>query len=145
MNDVEVGTLCPTGYRLLHVPRTQGGGGGVGILFKDVLNMNTSLTGYYETIGIIDVHHRSVCSVRILVLYCPPDNSSLNRFFEEFSRLLESAIVESSDRVLITADFNLHADCQDDVNAECFTDILESFDLKQRVCAGTHRHTLDFL
>ena len=30
---------------------------------------------------------------------------------------------------------------------QCFTDILESFDLKQRVCAGTHRngHTLDLL
>ena len=38
-------------------------------------------------------------------------------------------------------------DCQDDVNAKRFTDILESFDLKQRVCAGTHRngHTLDLL
>ena len=55
--------------------------------------------------------------------------------------------MESSDRVLITGDFNLHMDCQDDVNAKRFTDILESFDLKQRVCAGTHRngHTLDLL
>ena len=54
--------------------------------------------------------------------------------------------MESSDRVLITGDFNLHMDCQDDVNAKRFTDILESFDLK-RVCAGTHRngHTLDLL
>lgn len=58
MDGVEIGTLCPTGYRFLHVPRKQGRGGGVGILFKDVLNINTSLTVDY---------------VRILVIYRPPD------------------------------------------------------------------------
>ena len=148
MDDVEIGTLCPTGYRFLHVPRKQGRGrGGVGILFKDVLNINTSLTVDYDTFEIMDVRLRSLYSVRILVIYRPPDNSSFNRFFEEFSQLLESATVESSDRVLITGDFNLHMDCQDDVNTKRFTDILKSFDLKQRVCAGTHRngHTLDLL
>ena len=55
--------------------------------------------------------------------------------------------MESSDRILISGDCNLHMDCQDDVNAKRFTDILESFDLKQRVNVGTHRngHTLDLL
>lgn len=39
-NDVEVGTLCPTGYRFLHVPRSHSRGGGVGVLFKDNLDIN---------------------------------------------------------------------------------------------------------
>ena len=119
MDDFEIGTLCPTGYRFLHVPRKQGRGGGVGILFKDVLNINTSLAVDYDTFEIMDVRLRSLYSVRILVIYRPPDNSSLNGFFEEFSHLLESATVESSDQVLITGDFNLHMDCQDHVNDTC--------------------------
>ena len=42
-NDVEVGTLCPTGYWFLHVPRSHSRGGGVGVLFKDNLNINSSM------------------------------------------------------------------------------------------------------
>lgn len=38
VDDIEVGTLCPTGYRFLHVPRPHGrGGGGVGCYSKIVL------------------------------------------------------------------------------------------------------------
>ena len=38
IGDIDVGTPGPTGYRFLHVPRSQGKGGGVGVLFKDSLD-----------------------------------------------------------------------------------------------------------
>ena len=41
-DDIAMGTLCPNSYRFLHVPRPQGRGGGVGLLFKDSLEINSS-------------------------------------------------------------------------------------------------------
>ena len=32
-DSVEIGTLCPTGYRVIHIPRSYSAGGGVGIIF----------------------------------------------------------------------------------------------------------------
>lgn len=64
IDDIDVGTLCPTGYRLLHVPRSQGrGGGGVGVLFKDTLDVNTSVTDSFETFEFMDVRLRHCQSV----------------------------------------------------------------------------------
>ena len=31
---VEIGTLCPTGYRVKHIPRSHSASGQVGIIFK---------------------------------------------------------------------------------------------------------------
>ena len=50
-NDVEVGTLCPTGYRFLHVPRSHSRGGGVGVLFKDNLNINSSMCDTFQSLN----------------------------------------------------------------------------------------------
>ena len=147
VDDIKIGTLRPIGYRFLHVPRPHGRGGGVGISFKETLNVNTSLTDIFDTFELMDVRLRNLQTVRILVIYRPPNNTSFNQFLEEFSTLLENTIAESSGRLLITGDFNLHMDCPSDVNVKRFIDILESFDLKQRVCSGTHLsgHTLDLL
>ena len=49
-NDVEVGTLCPTGYRFLHVPRSHSRGGGVGVLFKDKPNINSSMCDTFQSL-----------------------------------------------------------------------------------------------
>ena len=45
-DSVEVGNLCPTGYRVIqiHVPRFHSAGGGVGIKSKNSIHLNISLT-----------------------------------------------------------------------------------------------------
>ena len=43
IDDVEIRTLCPTGYRFLHVLRGHSRGGGVGLLFKDTLQINSHI------------------------------------------------------------------------------------------------------
>ena len=102
-NDVEVGTLCPTGYRFLHVPRSHSRGGGVGVLFKDNLNINSLMCDTFQSFEFMDVRLRSLQCIRILVIY----------FFEEFSRLLEQIAAEPSGCLLITGDFNFHMDDPD--------------------------------
>ena len=60
-NDVEVGTLCPTGYRFLHVPRSHSRGGGVGVLFKDNLNINSSMCDTFQSFEFMDVRPVFAC------------------------------------------------------------------------------------
>lgn len=146
-NDVEVGTLCPAGYRFLHVPRSHSRGGGVGVLFKDNLNINSLMCDTFQSFEFMDVRLRSLQCIRILVIYRPPDNNSCLVFVEEFSRLLEQIAAEPSGCLLITGDFNFHMDDPDNANAKRFADLLESYDLKQHVNCGTHTsgHTLDLV
>ena len=140
---VEIGTLCPTGYRFMHVPRLSSRGGGIGLLFKDSLRINDSLCNTFQSFEIMDVRLRNVECVRILIIYRSPDSS--NVFYEEFSRLLEQVSAEHSGHLLITGDLNFHVDNPNNSNAKRFVDLLEAFDLKQHVCGKTHHNgqTLD--
>lgn len=79
-DEVKIGTLCPTGYRFLHVHRSHSKGGGVGILFKDNFQLNTSIAESYQIFELMDVRLRSLESIRIIIVYRPPDSSSLSLF-----------------------------------------------------------------
>ena len=89
MDDVEIRTLCPTGYRFLHVSRGHSRGGGVGLLFKDTLQINNHITDTFKTFELMDIHFRSLQFIRVRLLYHPPDNISSMLFLEEFSVLLD--------------------------------------------------------
>ena len=43
IDEVDIGTLCPTGYHFFHVLRSYSLGGGVG-LFKETINVNSHTT-----------------------------------------------------------------------------------------------------
>ena len=77
---LETGMICPSGYRFLHVPRMNGRGGGVGLLFKDVLRINSVLTDRFQSFKLMDVRLRSLRCIRILIIYRPPDTSSCALF-----------------------------------------------------------------
>ena len=87
-DDIVMGTLCPNGYRFLHVPRPQGRGGGVGLLFKDSIEINSSVCDTFKTFELADVRLRSLKCIRTLIIYRPPDRAPCAPFYEEFSRLL---------------------------------------------------------
>ena len=54
-DSVEIGTSCPTGYRVIHIPRSYSAGGGVGIIFKNSIRLNTSLTDQYHSFELMDL------------------------------------------------------------------------------------------
>ena len=54
MDDVEIRTLCPTGSSW---------GGGVGLLFKDTLQINSHITDTFTTFELMDIHFRSLQSI----------------------------------------------------------------------------------
>ena len=106
IDDIEIRTLCPTGYRFLQFPRGHSRGRGVGLLFKDPLQINSHITDTFTTFELMDIHFRSLQSIRVLLIYRPPDNTSCVLFLEEFSVLLEQIMAESTGHSLISGDFN---------------------------------------
>ena len=67
-------------------------------------------------------------------------------FFHEFAEYLES-VVMSSDKLLITGEFNFHMDVPTDPNNIHFRDLLDAMGLVQHVKQPTHihGHTLDLI
>ena len=70
----------------------------------------------------------------------------MSLFFEEFSTYLESIVI-STERLLISGDFNFHVESTDDTNAKRFCELLDTFGLIQHVACPTHAsgHTLDLI
>ncbi|XP_068675499.1 uncharacterized protein [Montipora foliosa] len=147
IDNVEIRTLCPTGYRFLHVPTDHSRGGGVGLLFKDTLQINSHITDTFKIFELMDIHFRTLQFIRVLLIYRPPDNSSTMLFLEEFSLLLEQIMAESTGHLLICGDFNVHVDDPCIIYANRFNEILESCNLKQLVTGAAHSngHTLDLV
>lgn len=133
-DSVEIGTSCPTGYRAIHIIlRSHSAGGGMGIIFKISIRLNTSLTDQHHSFELMDIHLRMVRCVRILLVYRLPSLST-SLFLEEFSKLLEHITADlQHKRSLIVGDFNIHVDISNDATARQFLDLLDSFDLVQHV------------
>lgn len=144
IDEVDIGTLCPTGYWFFHVPRSYSLGGKVGLLFKETINVNSQITDTFESFEYMDACLCCLQGIRILVIYHPPGHSSYDLFYEEFSKLIEQTAV-SPGGLLIVGDFNLHVDDGDNFQARRFVDILGFYNLRQHVTRATHirRHTLN--
>jgi len=88
--------------------------------------------------------------IRLFIIYRPPNSDDhqvpTNVLFTEFSKYLESTVL-SEENLLISGYFNIHVDNIHDSDAIKFSDLLESFGLKQHVTGPTHKdgHTLDLI
>ncbi len=67
-------------------------------------------------------------------------------FLKEFADFLSDLLV-NVDEALIVGDFNIHADNTNDALGLAFTDLINSFGVKQNVTGPIHRfnHTLDLI
>ena len=141
----------PTGYRLLDHPRPNRTGGGTGILLRD------SLVIKQARVGILDSFEYSEWTIisgsfrlRLVVIYRPPYSvthpATVNLFITEFAEFLES-VVMTTESILITGDFNIHANMQLDKDSSRFLDLLSSMGLQQHIDFPTHisGNTLDLL
>ena len=141
----------PSGYSYKHEPRLNGRGGGVATIYRDFLNV-TQKTGYkfisFEVlvlnVTLLDVRKTSLLSLALATVYRPPGPYA--DFLKEFADFLSDLLV-NFDKALIVGDFNIHVDNQNDALGAAFTDLLNSFGVKQNVTGPTHRfnHTLDLI
>ena len=130
-DDIVMGTLCPNGYRFLHDLSPQGRGGGIGLLFEDSIEINSSVCNTFKTFKLMDVCFRSLKCIRILIIYHPPDSAPCAPFYEELLRLLERIYGKHFGWLLIVGDLNFHRDDSSNTHTTQFKHkiILEAFNL----------------
>ncbi len=141
----------PPSYCYKHEPRQTGRGGGVATLYSDILNV-TQKTGYrfnsFEilmlNVTLSDMQKKSALSLALATVYRPP--GPYTDFLKEFADFLSDLLV-NADKALIVGDFNIHVDNPNDALGLAFTDLINSFGVKQNVTGPTHRynHTLDLI
>ncbi len=141
----------PPSYCYKHEPRQTGRGGGVATIYSDILNV-TQKTGYrFDSFEILmlnvklsDKQNKSVLSLALATVYRPP--GPYTDFLKEFADFLSDLLV-NVDKALIVGDFNIHVDNTNYALGLAFTDLINSFGVKQNVTGPTHRfnHTLDLI
>ena len=133
----------PTGYKLIDHPRSRRGGGGIGLLFRDCLRVNTVRSAEKEAIDYCEllVQLPTSCKLRIIIAYRtqPSENHRVPRstLLKEFSDLMECVIL-SKERLLVLGDFNIHVDVPNGIDVVKFLNLLESLGLEQHVTERTH-------
>ncbi|XP_052464754.1 uncharacterized protein LOC128021527 isoform X1 [Carassius gibelio] len=141
----------PPNYCYKHEPRQTGRGRGVATIYSDILNV-TQKTGYrfnsFEilllNVTLSDMQKKSNASLALATVYRPP--GPYTEFLKEFADFLSDLLV-TVDKALIMGDFNIHVDNANDTLGLAFTDLINSFGVKQNVTGPTHRfnHTLDLI
>ncbi|KAI2659515.1 RNA-directed DNA polymerase from mobile element jockey [Labeo rohita] len=148
---ISLNESTPLNYYYKHEPRQSGRGGGVATIYSDIFNV-TQKTGYrFNSFEILllnvtlpDMQKKSLLSLVLATVYRPP--GPYTDFLKEFAEFLSELLV-NFDKVLIVGDFNIHVDNTNDALGLAFTDLINSFGVKQNVTGPTHRfnHTLDLI
>ena len=133
---ITIGNLIPKGYSFLHTARQENRGGGVGLLYKTLLNPKQVMHEYFSQIKsfeAISVQIKVLSQItHIVILYRPPNSASIELFMDEFGSLLEM-YTNKPGSLIIAGDFNFHIDDKSDSAAKSFMSLIESFNLCQHV------------
>ena len=138
-------SLAPPNFVLSHSDRSSKRGGGVAILHHNSLKSSSLILPSFSTFECMgSVISTGNTSFKLFVIYRPP-STSISSFFDELESLLEQHIASATELIL-TGDFNLHVDIADSISTR-FSQVLQTFDLKQLVSFPTHNsgHILDLL
>ena len=117
---------CPDGYSFIHTPRSGSVGGGVALIFKSTVAVQSVPVLFvptsFEWLDLfVRIRHKRF---RLIVLYRPPTSSKtppFSVFLSEFTCLLE-ALNQASGDVVITGDFNIHVG-SGETNADDFEEL----------------------
>ncbi len=91
-----------------------------------------------------DMQRETVLSLALATVYRPA--GPYTDFLKEFADFLSDLLI-NVDKPPIAGDFNIHLDNTNDALGLSFTDLINSFGVKQNVTGPTHRfnHTLDLI
>ena len=139
-------SLTPPDYSLINSPRLQGKGGGIAILFRSHLKIETISLPLFSSFEVLGARLTIASTSYIFLTVYRPPSSSKTLFSSEFTTLLET-FISSPSEIIITGDFNFYVDDPQWPSATYFLDLLDAFGLSQLVSFPTHDsgHTLDLL
>ena len=138
--------LCPNGYKSYSISRKDRVGGGIAVVYKSGLNISITSSGTFKTMElssfIISTRNKQI---NLIIIYRPPDTNTLE-FCRELANLLETNINSSGEMVLL-GDFNIAVNKPLETGPATFLDVLNSFNLINKVDKPTHRlaNTLDLI
>ena len=138
--------LCPNGYKSLSISRQDKVGGGIAIVYKTELNISIARDEPYKTMElssfIISSGNRQI---NLITIYRLPDTDVLE-FCNELANLLKTNINLSGELILL-GDFNIAVSKLFNAEPATFLDVLDSFNLVNKVDRPTHRlsNTLDLI
>ena len=138
--------LCPKGYKSLSISRQDKISGGIAIVYKSELNISSSRDEPYKTMEsslfIISTGNKQL---KLTAIYRPP-NTNVLEFCNKLASLLENNI-NSSSELLLLGDFNIAVNKPSDSGPATFLDVLDSFNLINKVNEPIHRlaNTLDLV
>ena len=137
--------LCPDGYCIVDHPRLDRRGGGTGLIYRDSFDVSKVNAGAseHDSFEFSEwIVRSSSHNIRLVIVYRPPYSEEhrvpVNVFLAEFPEYLESLLL-CKEQLLITGDFNIHADDPQDSDARKFLEPLVGLGLEQHVDKPTHR------
>ena len=130
--------MTPTGFGLQHRPRTTGHGGGVAVLEKSSITTSVEEKTFTSFESMEVTCRSSRGHLRLVVFYRPPSNS-IPDFLDEFLGYMDS-LINTTGRLLIVGDFNIHVDSSLDVYGDRLKTLLYSLHLDQHIKQPTHEH-----
>ncbi len=148
-NNMIIGKLTPKGYLFKHTTRQHGRGSSVGLLYNNSVHVKQDTSVIFSSFRSFEAigmqFHVLSQTLDVVVLYRPPNNTSIGLFMQEFGSLLEMYAIRHGS-LIIAGDFNIHLNDKSDLTARDFISLIESFNLQQRVQQATHSgHTLDLV
>ena len=130
--------LCPSGYKALSISIHDRIGGGIAIVYKNDLNISITRGQPFKTMELtcfsINTGNKVI---NLIAIYRPPDSNVLE-ICNELANLLESKI-NSSGKLILLRDFNITVNKPSEAEPATFLDMLNSFNLIDRVDKPTHR------
>ena len=147
----ELLSILPT-HELHHIPRKNRTGGGVGVCIRKSFRVRQKDCRPWNSLEYIDllVTAQQKTPLRLILVYRPQrtknGQQTFPTFMNDFSTLLKQLVLEPN-RLMIAGDFNIHTDNPSNREAVIFSELTDSFNLKQHVLVPTHRlgHTLDLV
>ena len=139
------------GYKLQVQSRGEGRGGGISVVYKDIIMVNTVNGGSDPSFefAVWSVKFATV-HLSLIAIYKPPNttqNNTDNQFIDQFTEWL-SENLPTLPNVVIIGNFNIHVNCKEwDNNAHIFTNTLGALGLLIHNDFPRHRlgNTLDLL
>ena len=145
-NMADVTLLTKPGYEMVHFPRLDRRGGGVGIMYKSTfshISTKQIISEAFEGLKVI-LKHPDGNTIRVVIIYRPPA-SPIDALLDDLSNvLLDSS--SHKDETIIAGDFNIHCN-QRSRDFGDVMDLLETNGYKQHVTQSTHvsGNTLDLV
>ena len=138
--------LCPSDYKALSICRHSRIGDGIATVYNSNLNISIARALPFKTMDStcfnINTGNRLI---NLITIYRPPDSNILE-FCNELTNLLESKINWSGELIL-PGDLNIAFNKPSEAEPATFLDMLDSFNLINKVDKPTHRlsNTLDLI